>query len=104
MAGVISAKKHLWVFGGYNMSDCDISDTIERVDISTGGIFEQITVKNQSLLQQSSFTQFAHQNQIMIIGDTSSKMISFNIDTEEFEETEFDIKFNDDYYYLHNGY
>ena len=35
--GVLSCKKYLWIFGGYN--DGIIVDSIERVDIRTGGLF-----------------------------------------------------------------
>ena len=39
-AGVIESKKHLYVFGGYNK---EYLDSIERVSLETGGIFEPIS-------------------------------------------------------------
>ena len=40
-AGVVACHKYIWVFGGFNKY---ILDSIERVSLETGGIFECITL------------------------------------------------------------
>ena len=41
-AGVVKCHKYIWVFGGENLNG--LVDSIERVPLETGGIFECITL------------------------------------------------------------
>ena len=68
------------------------------------GAFEQITYKNQSLLKQSYFISFAHNNFVLIAGDRNKKMISFNTETEEVEQTQIQLQEKDIFSYIHDGF
>ena len=49
-AGVVTCNKYLWVFGG-SSDGYDTIDSIERVSVDTGGVFECVTIQNQYLLE-----------------------------------------------------
>ena len=52
--GIISTSKYLWVFGGMD-EQRKKSDSMERIDLRYEGGFEEITLRNQSLLKQYGF-------------------------------------------------
>ena len=48
--GVVTCNKYLWVFGGCD-ANYGLLDSIERVSVDTGGVFECVTIQNQYLLK-----------------------------------------------------
>ena len=54
MPGVVTGKGKMWVFGGSGENG-NYLDSIERANLSTGGLFTQITLQNQRLLKQYYF-------------------------------------------------
>ena len=66
-AGMITNKDCLFVFGGMGMNYCEL-DKIERINLKLKGAFEDVTIKNQSLLKQRNFISFAHNNCVLIAG------------------------------------
>jgi hypothetical protein len=55
-AGVVSTQDYLYVFGG-EYDNFILSTSFERLALKTNGVFEEITVENESILQRRTSWQ-----------------------------------------------
>ena len=101
-AGVVTSFKYLYTFGGQD-ENYQVLDSIERIDLCGGALFEAIILQNQYLLKQANFIQFPYNDSILIACNKNLHFISFNTELETISESPITLAEHDCFVYVQQG-